>query len=269
MDIREYVHIAKEGIKREIAAFATPPKLSIITVGEDPASQAYVRGKKKDAAEVGIEVVHSLFPASASEEEILALVREQNDDPSIDGILVQLPVPPHISERKINETISPSKDVDGFTIASRFYPCTPKGIVDYLTFLRFPFSGHNAVVLGRSNIVGKPMAKMLLAKNMNVTVLHSKTTEEDKRFYLAHADLVVVAIGKRDIVDAHYSFKPTAYIVDVGINRDENNHLHGDVSPNLPVALQTPVPGGVGLLTRLALLHNLLEAKKEHEICGE
>ncbi len=263
MDIKEYVRLAKENVKQEIAAFSRAPMLSIITVGEDPASQAYVRGKKKDAAEVGINVIHTVFAEDISEEEVLSLIRKQNEDPSIDGILVQLPVPKHISEEKINMTISPSKDVDGFTPLSKFKPCTPKGIVDYLSYIGFSFSGKNAVVIGRSNIVGKPMAKMLLAKNMNVTVLHSKTTEEDKRFYIEHADLLVVATGRRGIVDSSYLFKPSCYVVDVGINRDENNHLHGDCEPNLPVAMQTPVPGGVGLLTRFALISNLLEAMKK------
>lgn len=262
MDIREYVRLAKEDIKEEISRMGKTPVLSIITVGEDPASQAYVRGKKKDASEVGIEARHIVFPASISEEELLRSIEEQNADSSVNGIIVQLPVPKHISEEKINLTISPKKDVDGFTPLSSFEPCTPKGIIDYLSFLHFDFQGKNAVVIGRSEIVGKPMAKMLLAKNMNVTVLHSKTTEEDKAFYIAHADLIVVATGRRGIVDSHYTFKKSAYVIDVGINRDENNHLHGDCEPGLPVALQTPVPGGVGLLTRLALLTNLLEASK-------
>ena len=262
MDIREYVHFSKEAIKKEIASFSRVPCLSIITVGDDPASEAYVRGKKKDASEVGINALHSVFPSDVSEEEVLSLIRKQNEDPSIDGIIVQLPLPRHISEQKINETVSPLKDVDGFTPTSRYKPCTPKGIVDYLAFSDFPFSSSNAVVIGRSQIVGKPMAKMLLEKNMNVTVLHSKTKEEDKAFYIAHADLIVVATGRRGILDSHYRYKPSAYVMDVGINRDETNHLHGDCEKGLPVAYQSPVPGGVGLLTRLALLTNLLEACK-------
>ena len=127
----------------------------------------------------------------------------------------------------------------------------------------FSFAGKNAVVLGRSNIVGKPMARMLLARSCNVTVLHSKTSEEDKAFYLAHADLIVVAIGKQGFLDRRFVYKPTAIVVDVGINRGEDGHLHGDAIPGLPVALQTPGPGGVGLLTRLALMENILEAHKE------
>lgn len=262
MEIKEYVKLAKEAFKKEIASFSRVPCLSIITVGNDPASEAYVRGKKKDAAEVGILALHTTFDENVSEEEVLSLLRKQNDDPSIDGIIVQLPLPKHISEKKINATTNPKKDVDGFCLGSHFDPCTPKGIIDYLDYLKYPFCGKNAVVIGRSEIVGKPMARLLLNKNCNVTTLHSKTSEADRAFYIAHADLLVVATGRRGLVDSHYIFNPACYIFDVGINRDENNHLHGDCEPSLSVAYQSPVPGGVGLLTRLALLTNLMEAYK-------
>ena len=135
-------------------------------------------------------------------------------------------------------------------------------IVDYLAFLGFPFKGKNAVVLGRSDIVGKPMARLLLSRDCNVTVLHSKTGDADRRDYIAKADLIVVAIGRLGYLDGSYAFKKDAVIVDVGISRGVDGHLHGDAVPNLPVALQTPVPGGVGLLTRISLLENLLEAAK-------
>ncbi len=262
MTIKEYVAFRKEQLKEEINAMEKKPVLSIITVGDDPASEAYVRGKKKDAAEVGIEALHTVFPADISEEEVLNLIIKQNNDPSINGIIVQLPLPKHISVEKINATISPKKDVDGFTLGSHFDPCTPKGIINYLTNEGFPFTGKNAVVVGRSEIVGKPMARMLLNKNCNVVQLHSKTSREDKEFYFAHADLIVSAIGRMFIWDETFTYKNDAYLIDVGINRGEDGHLHGDFIPNLPVKLQTPVPGGVGLLTRLALLENLLEAAK-------
>ncbi len=262
MTIKEYVAFRKEQLKEEINAMDKKPVLSIITVGDDPASEAYVRGKKKDAAEVGIEAIHTVFPADITEEEVLNLIIKQNNDPTINGIIVQLPLPKHISVEKINETISPKKDVDGFTLGSHFDPCTPKGIINYLTNEGFQFTGKNAVVLGRSEIVGKPMARMLLEKNCNVVQLHSKTSREDKEFYMAHADLIVSAIGRMFIWDETYTYKKDAYLIDVGINRGEDGHLHGDFVPSLPVKLQTPVPGGVGLLTRLALLENLLEAAK-------
>ena len=143
---------------------------------------------------------------------------------------------------------------------SSFIPCTPKGIVSYLENEGFTFSGKNAVVLGRSNIVGKPMARLLLSRSCNVTVLHSKTSIEDKKFYIKHADLIVVAIGKEGFLNNDFEYNKDCYVVDVGINRGVDGKLHGDAIPNLPVKLQTPVPGGVGLLTRLALLENLMEA---------
>lgn len=262
MEIKEYVQLEKDRIKAAVEKMPEVPVLSIITVGHNPASESYVRGKKKDAAEVGITAIQTIFEEDATEEEILDLIRKQNADPSITGILVQLPVPKHIREEKINETISPMKDVDGFVLGSHYVCCTPKGIVDYLGDNGFEFTGKNAVVLGRSDIVGKPMARLLLERSCNVTVLHSKTKDEDRRMFLKNADLIVAAIGKQGFIDESYELKPTAWLVDVGINKGEDGKLHGDAAPNLPIEKQTPVPGGVGLLTRLALLKNLMEAKK-------
>ena len=263
MTIKEYVAFRKEELKKEIQGLDRVPVLSIITVGNDPASEAYVRGKKKDAAEVGIKAIQTIFDENVSQEELLSTIRKQNLDSNIDGIIVQLPLPKHISVEMINQTISPKKDVDGFTLGSAFDPCTPKGIIQYLTHEGFSFRGKNAVVLGRSEIVGKPMARMLLERDCNVVQLHSKTSREDKEFYFAHADLIVSAVGRMFSWDKTYTYKADAYLVDVGINRGEDGHLHGDFVPNLPVKLQTPVPGGVGLLTRLALLENLLEAYRD------
>lgn len=260
MDIKEYVNAHKKELAERLLSLKKTPTLSIISVGDDPASASYIRGKMKDSGEVGFKTLLTHLPAETSEGELLSLLKKQNEDPSINGILVQLPVPHQISPTHINLTIDPSKDVDGFTPASKFTPCTPKGIADYLFHEGFSFSGKNAVILGRSQIVGKPMAKLLLSLNCNVTVLHSKTSDEDRRFYLFHADLIVVAIGKIGYLDKSYVFKESAVVVDVGINRGEDGHLYGDCAPYLPVKFQTPVPGGVGLLTRLALLDNLLEA---------
>lgn len=262
MTIKEFVTKRKQELRAEMESLPKVPHLCIIRVGDDPASEAYVRGKSKDAAEVGFYSDVIVLPKDTSEEELLSLINEKNVDGEIDGILVQLPVPKGISTKAINDTIAPSKDVDGFVPNSHFTPCTPKGIVDYLKEEGFSFAKKNAVVLGRSQIVGTPMAKLLLSLDCNVTVLHSKTSDEDRRFYLKHADLVVSAIGKMGYLDESYEFKKDAILVDVGINRDKNGKLHGDFVPSLPVKLQTPVPGGVGLLTRLALLENLLEATK-------
>ena len=262
LSIKEYVSLRKKELAGQAASFSKAPTLLIIQANDDPASNSYVRGKIKDGQEVGFKVDLLKFPTDVGEQEILDAVKRANEDENIDGLIVQLPLPKGINEEKVKLAVDPKKDVDGFHPLSTFTPCTPKGIVDYLTFLGFPFKGKNAVVLGRSEIVGKPMARLLLSKDCNVTVLHSKTGDADRRDYIAKADLIVVAIGRLGYLDGSYAFKKDAVIVDVGISRGEDGHLHGDAVPNLPVALQTPVPGGVGLLTRISLLENLLEAAK-------
>lgn len=263
MEIKEYVQARKDFIGDSLKTAPKIPCLGIIQIGDNEASNAYIRGKIKDCAEVGFKANLFHLPESTTQEELLSLIAKCNDDPAIDAFLVQLPVPKAISEEAIHRAVNPNKDIDGFSPFSPYASCTPKGIIDYLTDEGFVFRGANAVVIGRSQIVGKPMAKMLLAKDCNVTVLHSKTSNADLRFYLKHADLVVVAIGHEGFIDASYEFKPSAWVVDVGINRGEDGHLHGDCVPGLAVAKQTPVPGGVGLLTRLALLTNLLEVTKK------
>ena len=262
MTIKEYVAQEKLRLGEEALAFEKKPHLVIIQANDNPASHAYVRGKLKDCDEVGALSTLCLLPPNVTEEELLAKVEEYNNDPEVDGLIVQLPLPDHISEAKVKLAVNPKKDVDGFHPLTSFVPCTPKGIVDYLSDSGFEFQGKNAVVLGRSEIVGKPMAKLLLSKNCNVTVLHSKTTEADKAFYIAHADLIVVAIGRLGFLDRRFAYKPSAVVVDVGINRNEEGKLRGDAIPDLPVALQTPVPGGVGLLTRISLIKNLFIAAK-------
>lgn len=263
MTVKEFVSSKKEELRKEVETLEKVPFLTIIRVGDDPASVSYTKGKIKDAEEVGFHSEMIVLDENVTQSELLKIIQEKNADTNVDGILVQLPLPKHISTASINDTINPKKDVDGFTPNSRYTPCTPKGIVTYLEAIGFDFDGKNAVVLGRSQIVGLPMAKLLISKNMNVTVLHSHTSLEDKKFYIKHADLIVVAIGKLGYLDNSYEYNRNAVIVDVGINRDENGKLHGDAAPGLPVRLQTPVPGGVGLLTRLALLMNLLEASKK------
>lgn len=263
MEIVEYVNSRKIALKEEASFLSRKPRLCIISVGQNnPASESYVKGKVKDADEIGCEAFRLVLEESSSEEELLATIRKMNDDETVDGIIVQLPVPKHISEEAIIATIDPKKDVDGFSPISKFVPCTPKGIIDYLTSEGFPFAGSNAVVLGRSNIVGRPIAKLLLDRSANVTVLHSKTSDTDRHYYLEHADLVIVAIGKEGYLDDSYKLKESAWVVDVGINRGIDGKLHGDCVPGLKVYKQTPVPKGVGLLTRIALMENLMEAAK-------
>ena len=262
MTIKEFVAEEKVRITQEVASCDHVPHLVIIQANDSPASDAYVRGKIKDCGEVGARATLCLLPPTTSEAELLSKIEEYNVDPDVDGLIVQLPLPSHISEAKVKLAVDPKKDVDGIHPLTTFVPCTPKGIVDYLTDTGFSFVGKNAVVLGRSEIVGKPMAKLLLSKHCNVTVLHSRTSEEDKAFYIAHADLIVVAIGKLGFLDNRFTYKKDCVIVDVGINRNEEGKLRGDAVAGLPVALQTPVPGGVGLLTRLALVKNLIIAAK-------
>ena len=258
MTIKEYIKARKEEIKQEVASMAKKPNLVIVQLNEDEASKAYVKGKLKDAAELGINAKLLKFPVETTEKALLKVIAKLNKDKKVDGFIVQMPLPKQINEETVKLAISPCKDVDGFHPLSELNPCTPQGIMNYLKHEGTEFLGKNAVVIGRSNIVGKPMAKLLLKESCNVTVLHSKTSKEDMARYLKNADIVVVAVGRKHLITKEFEFKPSAILVDVGINRDEEG-LHGDIEPGMPVKLQTPVPGGVGLLTRLALMENLLK----------
>ena len=257
MTVKEYVLARKEEIKELVSKMEVVPSLTVVQVNEDAGSNAYVKGKLKDAAELGIPANLIKLPLETKEEQLLNLIDELNKDDRVTGFIVQMPLPRQINEEKVKLAISPDKDVDGFHPMSSLNPCTPQGVMNYLHAMNVQILGKNAVVIGRSNIVGKPMARLLTKESANVTVLHSKTTPEDMKFYIEHADIVVVAIGKAGFLDNRFKYKDNCVIIDVGISRDDTG-LHGDAIPNLPVALQTPVPGGVGLLTRLALLENLL-----------
>lgn len=261
MIIKEYVALRKQEMKQEVSEMTKKPSIAIVQINEDPASYAYIKGKLKDAAELGINAELIKLPLETSQEQLMNVINRLNSDNIHDGFIVQMPLPKQIDEEAVKLAISPKKDVDGFHPLSTLAPCTPKGIMNYLTYIKTDFTGKNAVVIGRSNIVGKPMAKLLLKANCNVTVLHSKTSQEDMARYIKNADIIVVAIGKAGFLDNRFEYKPSAIVVDVGISRDETG-LHGDAIPGLPVKLQTPVPGGVGLITRLALYENLLEIVK-------
>ena len=261
MTIKEFVAYKKQEIKDEISTLNVKPHFVIMQVNDDEASNAYVKGKIKDADEVGIICTLMKFDTSISQEELIKEIEKVNNNNEIHGLIVQMPLPKHINEEAIKLAVSPKKDIDGFHPLSVLDPCTPKGIITYLKNENVDFVGKNALVIGRSNIVGKPMAKLLLKESCNVTVVHSKTSKEDMAFYINHADIIVIAIGHAGYLDESYSYKKDAIIVDVGISRIDGK-LQGDAKPNLPVALQTPVPGGVGLLTRITLLINLLEAYK-------
>ncbi len=245
------------------------PGLAVILVGDNPASQVYVRNKVKACADSGIHSVLDRHPADLTEAMLLARVQELNNDPAIHGILVQLPLPSHIDAHKVIEAISPAKDVDGFHVASAgalmvgqpgFWPCTPYGCMKMLESIGYELRGKHAVVIGRSNIVGKPMALMLLQKNATVTVCHSATA--NLKSITLQADVIVAAVGKRNVLTADM-VKPGAVVIDVGMNRDDAGKLCGDVDfagVSQVAGYITPVPGGVGPMTITMLLVNTLDA---------
>ena len=261
-NIKEYVTEKKETLKQEVLSCKSKLKLVVVRVGDDPASVRYTNNKIKDCLEVGITAELLKFPEDISEDDLMRQLHYLNIDDSVTGYLVQLPLPKHISEEKVNLAIDPTKDLDGFHPLSKTVAATPLGVYNYLKAMNYNFSGKNAVIIGRSNIVGKPMHKLLLDANMNVIMLHTRTTEEDKRFYLEHADLIIVAAGRAGILNHSYKLKETAVVMDVGINFNEEGKLIGDCEKDLPATFQSPVPGGCGLLTRLAVIENLIELSK-------
>ncbi len=262
----------KNEVKEKVAAYKAQGKeisLAVIQVGNNPASTVYVGNKKKACEYVGIKSVAYELAEETTQEELLALIRELNGRKDINGILVQLPLPKHIDEDKVIETIDPIKDVDGFhpmnvgalSIGRKgFISCTPYGIMKLLERTNIDVAGKHCVIIGRSNIVGKPMGMLLLKANGTVTTVHSRT--KDIKELTKQADILVVAIGKPKFVDASY-VKDGAVIIDVGINRDENNKLCGDVDFDAvvdKVSAITPVPGGVGPMTIAMLMNNCVEA---------
>lgn len=261
-------------MKEEVTALKNrgiTPHLTVILIGDDPASHSYVNGKKKASEEVGISSEIITFEATISEAELLEKIEELNQDPNVHGILVQLPLPEHIDEQKVIETIDPKKDVDGFhpvnigrmmTGQDTFLPCTPFGILKMLQSIQIDLSGKHAVVIGRSNIVGKPVGQLLLNENATVTYCHSRT--KDLRRYTLSADILIVAVGKEHIIDGSY-IKDGAVVIDVGVNRTKEGKLTGDVDfedAKEKASYITPVPGGVGPMTITMLLENTIKAAK-------
>ena len=253
------------------------PGLAVILVGDNPASQVYVRNKVKACEDTGMHSVLETWPATMGEADLLARVEAMNNDPTIHGILVQLPLPAHIDAQKVIEAISPAKDVDGFHVASAgalmtglpgFWPCTPHGCMKMLEHIGYDLRGKHAVVIGRSNIVGKPMALMLLQANATVTVCHSGT--RDLGAITRQADVVVAAVGKRNVLTADM-VKPGAVVIDVGMNRNDAGKLCGDVDFDGVKEVAgwiTPVPGGVGPMTITMLMVNTLDSA-ERQASGQ
>ena len=264
----------KEQVAAQAAALPRKPGLAVILVGENPASQVYVRGKEKDCEECGLLNLGRKLPAETSEEELLAIIAEMNADPAVDGILVQLPLPRHIDEGKVLRAISPAKDVDCFhpeNVGEMMvgdpicWPCTPFGVMELLREYGLSASGKHCVVLGRSNIVGKPMTLLLLRDNGTVTVCHSRTP--DLKAQCLQADILVSAVGKVGLVTADM-VKEGAVVIDVAMNRNDAGKLCGDVDYAAvaeKASYITPVPGGVGPMTRAILMRNVLAAAQDHQ----
>jgi methylenetetrahydrofolate dehydrogenase (NADP+)/methenyltetrahydrofolate cyclohydrolase len=262
----------RESVSQRVAhlkAKGITPGLAVVLVGDNPASQVYVRNKVKACEDTGMHSVLERYDATLTEADLLARVEALNNDPTIHGILVQLPLPAHMDAQKVIETISPAKDVDGFHVASAgalmvgqpgFWPCTPYGCMKMLESIGYNLRGKHAVVIGRSNIVGKPMALMLLQQNATVTICHSATP--DLKAMTLQADVIVAAVGKRNVLTADM-VKPGAVVLDVGMNRNDEGKLCGDVDfagVKEVASYITPVPGGVGPMTITMLMVNTLEA---------
>lgn len=271
---KELAQQLKDNMKEEVSALVNrglTPHLTVVLIGDNPASKSYVKGKKKASAETGISSEIIELPASTSEEKLLTIITELNNNPAVHGILVQLPLPEHIAEQVVIEHIDPNKDVDGFhpvnigrMMAGKdtFLPCTPYGIVTMLKSKNIQIAGQHVVVIGRSNIVGKPVGQLLLNENATVTYCHSKT--KNLKQFTKMADILIVAIGIPNVIGADY-IKPGAAVIDVGINRLENGSLTGDVDfeeVKEVASYLTPVPRGVGPMTITMLLKNTIKAAK-------
>lgn len=271
-EIKEYCKQKKVELANHIKENNLNLSLAIFQVGDNPASNRYVRNKIKDCESVGIKCELYKYTEDISEEDLIIDITLANNRENLTGIMVQLPLPKHINENVIMDMIDPEKDVDGFSKLSKVNPATPQGIITYLEDQNYDFVNKNAVVIGRSSIIGRPIARMLLDRSANVTIIHSKTDEYQKRQYLRNADLVVVATGHRDTItnadliwndyDVNGSYyqveNEDCLIADVGINFTEEGKMVGDCE-NVTVCEKTPVPGGVGLLTRLAVIENLIK----------
>jgi len=271
LDGKKLASEIKQELKEKVAKEDIICSLAVVIVGDDPASRVYVNGKKKDCEEIGIESYEYSLSAKTSEEYLLELVEKLNKDDKVSGILVQLPLPKHINEQNIINAINPKKDVDAFHPINvgkimignyKFLPCTPAGVMELLEKTGIDLTGKKAVVIGRSNIVGKPMSMLLLHKNATVTICHSKTInlkEECKQ-----ADVLIAAVGIPELIKGDY-IKEGAVVIDVGINRLPDGRLVGDVSfdeTKEKASFITPVPGGVGPMTRAVLMKNVIASSQ-------
>lgn len=268
-----------EDLKEKVSSFETRPKLVVMSVGNDPASMSYIKSKTKMASFIGIELEHVQFPEDVSEEVLVEAIDQFNDDERVNGIILQLPLPKHLNASKLSSLVRSDKDVDGFSSANmgelclnhpHFIPCTPSGILDILDSYDYNVEGKNVVILGRSNIVGKPLTLELINRGATVTVCNSKTEKTQLRSLCLFADVVVVATGCPNTINFH-DIKNVEIVIDVGINRLESGELVGDVNFESLLNHQfsgivTPVPGGVGLMTVVNLMKNTILAYKLQQV---
>ena len=270
---KDYAALKKEELKTKIDEhIIIRPYLAVIQIGDDPASNSYIKGKQRDCEEVGIFFSHYRFSSDISHDELKEFIADLNEDPIYNGIILQLPVPSHIDVKDIQRLIDPAKDVDGFNPDSSFQPCTPLGIINYLKFNGYHFRGKNACVIGRSDIVGKPLAKMLLDLDCTVTVCHSKS---DLRSVLPCQDIIFTCINQIEFFDETY-FAPYQDVIDIGLGKGTDGKLHGNLTEaaylqqkeytgtNNSVVISGT--GGVGLLTRLELLNNTYKSMIERKL---
>ena len=268
MTIKEYVADKKEKIKL-VTEFGPKISLCIIQVGDNPASNSYIKGKLKDCLEVGIDASLVRLGVDIDTDYLVNMVRELSHSACVDGLIVQLPLPEHIDVEKVQQAIAPHRDVDGFNVMSEFVACTPLGVMNYLAETGYNFTGKNALVIGRSDIVGKPLAKLLTDANATVTLAHSKTPRTKLIQYIETADIVFTAIDKIEFYDMSYAscFENVPVIIDIGLGKSEQGKLKGNLSSELVKHLNEHGNfvisgiGGVGLLTRLQLLINTIHAK--------
>lgn len=264
-----------EDLKKEVSSLKETPKLVVMSVGNDPASMSYIKSKTKMATFIGIELEHAQFSEGVAEEALIEVINQFNNDERVNGIILQLPLPKHLNASKLSSLVRPDKDVDGFSSANmgelclnqpHFIPCTPSGILDILNSYDYNVEGKNVVILGRSNIVGKPLTLELINRGATVTVCNSKTEKIQLRSLCLFADVVVVATGCPNTINFH-DIKNVEIVIDVGINRLENGKLVGDVNFESLLnhqfsGIATPVPGGVGLMTVVNLMKNTILAYK-------
>ena len=270
VDILDYFEKRKEELKEEVTKLYRKPKLVVVQIGDDKASSIYVKNKEKLCDEIGLDFEHEHIEEEKNNEENYTLLKilEKSMDSSVDGVILQLPIPNESNLDILQKAIYLDKDVDGFRNGSDFTPCTPKGIMDWLDYNEYKLEGKNVVVIGRSKIVGRPLVNLLIDRGATVTCCNSKT--KDLRQHTCNADIVISAVGKAKFLDSSY-FTNTELVIDVGINRDENGKLCGDidyqeVTSNLENIYVTRVPNGVGKLTVLSLIENTIEAYKRKTV---